>query len=54
MTIQPVSSTGAFSASPTAPKSAPAAQGTGLPQDTVKLSPRAQASLDVDNDGDSH
>jgi hypothetical protein len=54
MTIQPVSSAGVFSASPTAPKSALAAQGTALPQDMVKLSPQAQASLDVGHDGDSH
>src|ERR1035441_9788373 len=47
MTIQPVSSAGVFSASPTAPKIAPAAQGTALPQDTVKLSPQAQASLEM-------
>lgn len=31
-----------------------AAQGTALPQDTVKLSPQAQGSLAVDHDGDSH
>jgi hypothetical protein len=55
MSIQPIASSDAYYAASNSTTSAPAAKSTQhTPQDTVQLSPQAQASLDKDHDGDSH
>jgi hypothetical protein len=55
MTISSVSSTGAYGGdlASTQPKQ-PVQSSQSTPQDSVELSAKAKASLDVDHDGDSH
>ena len=54
MTIQPISTTDMYSTASGSIQNKPAPSSSGTPQDTVHLSPQAQASIDKDHDGDSH